>query len=347
MRMKKASIGKLKQKIATKVSKSSNTRLKLAIIAILHLLHKRYIGVYIDPVLACNLRCKMCYFSDSQKVKEMKGSLSREEIEALAHSLFDHALRLQIGCGAEPTLSKETLHLIELGKTHQVPFISLITNGNLLSYEDVENYARAGLNELTLSLHGTTRDTYEYLMERGSFDKFIHLLEHAHKVKKLYPSLQIRINYTLNEDNLADLALLPQLIAPYAIDKVQIRPVQKIGDSAYSNFSMKQLIDNYETIIIPVQEQLTNRGITLLCPSKKKMSITQRPPRKLDMLFEEFTYYYLSPKSLDKADIDFRTTPFSTYASQKKVLLQIVKAIATPNNKYQEKGAYTTKKLNY
>lgn len=345
--MKKASITKLKQKIATQVSKSANIRLKFAILATLHLLRKRYIGVYIDPILACNLRCKMCYFSDPEKQKEMKGSLNRKEIEAFARSLFGYALRLQIGCGAEPTLSKETLHLIELGKAYKIPFISLITNGNLLSYEDIKSYAQAGLNELTLSLHGTTRNTYEYLMERGCFDKFLHLLEGADKVKKQYPSLQIRINYTLNEDNLADLTLLPQLIAPYTIDKVQIRPVQKIGESVYNNFSMQQLIDNYETIIAPVQKQLIDRKITLLCPSKEKMAITHQPPRKLDMLFEEFTYYYLSPKSWGKEDIDFRTTSFYTYASQRRVLQQILKAIAMPNNTYQEKDANTTKKLNY
>lgn len=345
--MKIAPIGNLKQKVAARVSRSAHTRLKLALIALLHSLHKRYIGVYIDPILACNLRCKMCYFSDPERVKEMKGSLNREDVEALAHSLFSHALRLQVGCGAEPTLSPEALHLIELGKSYRVPFISLITNGNLLSYQDIEAYARAGLNELTLSLHGTTRHTYEYLMERGSFDKFLQLLEHAHAVKQCFPSLHIRINYTLNEDNLADLALFPQLLAPYAIDKVQIRPVQKIGDSAYNNFSMTLLIDNYETVLLPVQQQLCERGITVLCPTKEKMAKTHNPPRRLDVLFEEFTYYYLSPKSLGKAGIDFRTTPFDTYASRQKILRRIFKAMATPNNAYQEKEAYTTKKLNY
>ena len=99
----------------------------------------------------------MCYFSDEEKRKKMRGNLSYEEIEAIAKSLFHRALKLQIGCGAEPTLHKDLVKIIALGKQHQVPYISLTTNGNLLTKEtlivDVEN----GLDELTLSAHGFTR----------------------------------------------------------------------------------------------------------------------------------------------------------------------------------------------
>ena len=40
-----------------------------------HVLGKRYIGVFLDPVLACNFRCKMCYFSDEEKRKSLRGTL--------------------------------------------------------------------------------------------------------------------------------------------------------------------------------------------------------------------------------------------------------------------------------
>lgn len=39
-------------------------RLKNAALWVLHVLNRRYLSVYFDPVLACNLRCKSCYFSN-------------------------------------------------------------------------------------------------------------------------------------------------------------------------------------------------------------------------------------------------------------------------------------------
>jgi hypothetical protein len=35
-------------------------------------LNRRYLAVNLDPVLACNLRCKMCYFTDADYVKDLK-----------------------------------------------------------------------------------------------------------------------------------------------------------------------------------------------------------------------------------------------------------------------------------
>ena len=47
-------------------------RLKLLGIWLFHVLGKRYIGVFLDPVQACNFRCKMCYFSDEEKRKSLR-----------------------------------------------------------------------------------------------------------------------------------------------------------------------------------------------------------------------------------------------------------------------------------
>ena len=85
-------------------------RLKLLGIWLFHVLGKRYIGIFLDPVLACNFRCKMCYFSDEQKRKSLRGTLKYEEIEAIAGSLFHRALKLQVGCGTDFTQG--------LGKNH-------------------------------------------------------------------------------------------------------------------------------------------------------------------------------------------------------------------------------------
>ena len=78
--------------------------MKLLGIALSHFIKRRYFGVYLDPVLACNFRCKMCYFSDVEKRKELTGIMSEQDVRAVAKAVFHRAVKLQIGCGAEPTL---------------------------------------------------------------------------------------------------------------------------------------------------------------------------------------------------------------------------------------------------
>ncbi|MDR1876834.1 MAG: radical SAM protein, partial [Flavobacteriaceae bacterium] len=139
-----------------------NHRIKFFGLWLLTLLNKRTLSVYFDPVLACNLRCRMCYFSDKEYTARLKGIMPKEDLDLYANALFKNALKLQIGCGAEPTLYKDILKIIQLGKQYKIPYISLTTNGNLLTQEKINDFSNAGLDEFTISLHGVTKESYEF-----------------------------------------------------------------------------------------------------------------------------------------------------------------------------------------
>jgi len=113
-------------------------RIKFLGLWLLSVFNKRYLAIQLDPVLACNLRCKMCYFTDEEYVKKnMKGIFTLEDLNKIAKINFKNALKLQIGCGAEPTLFKHNTTLIELAKHYKIPYISMVTNGNLLTENDI------------------------------------------------------------------------------------------------------------------------------------------------------------------------------------------------------------------
>ena len=113
-------------------------RIKFLGLYLLHKFNRRYLAVNLDPVMACNLRCKMCYFTDKDYVKTLKGQFKEEELSQVAKAVFSRALKLQIGCGTEPTLYKNLVRIVELGKQYNVPYISLTTNANLLNEEKIE-----------------------------------------------------------------------------------------------------------------------------------------------------------------------------------------------------------------
>lgn len=175
--------------------KIKSHRIKFLTLYVLHNLNLRYLAVNLDPVMACNLRCKMCYFTDEDYVKTLKGQFKDEELELVASKIFKRALKLQIGCGTEPTLYKNLVKIVELGKAYKVPYISLTTNANLLTEAKIEALLKAGLNEFTVSLHGVTKKTYENFMKKASYEKFHNVFVAFQNLKKQY-KFKVRINYT-------------------------------------------------------------------------------------------------------------------------------------------------------
>ena len=157
-----------------------------------YLAKKRYLGLFLDPTQACNLKCRMCYFSGESHRLPDRSQLSLDDYKAMADSVFHRVLRLQIGCGAEPTLYPHLPELVRLAKEKGVPNVSLTTNGNLLDGEKLDELVDAGLDELILSVHGLTRPTYEYLMQHARFDKFLALLDGIRQVKSRHPDLSLR-----------------------------------------------------------------------------------------------------------------------------------------------------------
>lgn len=279
-----------------------------------HVLGKRYIGVFLDPVLACNFRCKMCYFSDEEKRKSLRGSLSYEEMEAIAGSLFHRALKLQIGCGAEPTLHKDLVRIIALGKRHKVPYISLTTNGNLLTKERLTAAVENGLDELTLSAHGFTRETYEYLMTNGKFDLFRRLLADVADVKRQYPQFKLRINYTINNDNLEELSRIWEVVGD-ELDILQLRPIQKIGESEYRDFDLTHIHARYDAVLKPLIEECRRRHITCLAPDKQNLIVLEENEAD-DNSIEKITYCYVSSQGCWQDDFDYRTEAFESYTAR-------------------------------
>ena len=68
-------------------------RIKFLALYLLHKFKFRYLAVNLDPVMACNLRCKMCYFTDADYVKTLKGQFKEEELNLVAKAVFKRALK--------------------------------------------------------------------------------------------------------------------------------------------------------------------------------------------------------------------------------------------------------------
>jgi molybdenum cofactor biosynthesis enzyme MoaA len=256
----------------------------------------------------------MCYFSDDEKRATFKGKLTDEEVELLAKSLFPNTLKLQIGCGAEPTIYPNVEKIIALAKQYDVPYISLTTNANLLTQEKINAYSNAGLDEFIISLHGVTRSTYEEFMVGADYDTFIQNISLINEAKKQNPNLKLRVNYTFNPDNFDEIKDIFSLFNNVQIDVMQLRPINNIGNSAYQNFDLSPLKDKYNSLIEQIKEQAKLQGTTLLC--NNNLLPDNSETEKNNAIITSYTYCYASARGCWRENFDFRKETFPQWSKR-------------------------------
>src|SRR5262249_10220193 len=284
-------------------------RLKLAGVAVAHAAGVRHLVVRLDPVLACNLRCTMCYFSNPEYVRTHKGIFSQEEISRIATLFFPRALMVVVGCGAEPTLYKNFPEIVRLAKQSGVPNVSMVTNGKLLTERYIELLIGYGLDEIMISVHGTTRETYERFMVGASFETIHTVLRTLRDVKSRRGSRlpQLRINYTANSANFEELAALFDVFGGYELSTLQIRPVMDLGGQYRDPISAAELA-KFRSIVAALGCEARERGITYLANTEDPRY--ERP--EWSAMFQAVNRG-ISPEVVWRGDFDWRNETYEDY----------------------------------
>ena len=318
-------------------------RVKFAGLLGLYWLRQRHLWLRFDPVMSCNLRCQMCYFSDPDFVKEYTGRFSPVEIERIAEVFFPWALQLYLGCGTEPTTYKGFMDILALAKKHKVPMVGMVTNGQLLTPEHIEKLVDLGIDELTLSTHGVQRETYERMMRRASFDKFLEVLDQLEAVKKRRGSdrPELRLNYTVNVENLEELPGFFEVYGKYTLRTLQIRPIVDLGNTECTEKDMAPHAARYNQILTGIERQCREKGIRLLAnyedvTYEKKTTRAALAPEVL---------VYLSPHDLSKTGFNWRQESYLDYCRRTKWAGTLLKKIFTPAAQLAAPSPYLSYKV--
>jgi len=255
----------------------------------------------------------MCYFTDKDYLKTLKGQFKEDDIELVAKCIFNRALKLQIGCGTEPTLYKNLEKIIGLGKQYKVPYISITTNANLLDEQKIESLLKAGLDEFTISLHGVTKESYESFMKKASYEKFQSAFKAFGRLKTIY-NFKVRVNYTFNKDNFHELNGFFDHFDADHFDILQIRPIQKIGNTEYNDFDISTLADTYSDLIQAIKVRCIKNNIVLLAP-KTLSGLTNG--NQSSFIFD-YTFCYISPNNFWKKGFNWREESFNEFSRKIK-----------------------------
>jgi len=294
---------------------------------IFHILKKRYLIIYLDPILACNLRCKSCYFSNEIKRKELKGTFKNEDLPLIAKAIFGKALKLQIGCGAEPTLFRNNSEIIRLAKENGIAYISMTSNANLLDEAEIISLLDAGLDELTISMHGIVQETYEFLMPNASYPKLLEVIDSISNLKSRFPEFKLRLNYTVNNLNLAELNQFFSVFGNYSIDILQIRILRDIGGDIRSIDKDDSFNTILEQTLHLLHIECKKRNINFIAP---EIDGSVKDENESNEIISA-TYCYISPKTFWREDFDWRNETFDQYSKRSNYSLKLFKNIFNKN----------------
>ena len=284
--------------------------LKNSVLLFFHIFNRRYLSIYLDPVLGCNLKCQSCYFSNEEKRKELKGTFLQEDLPLMAKAIFGRTMRLQIGCGAEPTLFKYNHKLIELGKKYGIQYISMTTNANLLSKDSIIDLLHSGLDELTISIHGITKGTYEDLMTNASFEKLIEIMQLLEIERRNYPTFKLRLNYTINNQNVSELRQFFEVFGIYKIDFLQLRALRDLGGKIRSVEIGNAFNNELVEVLSLLKNQCKDRGVIFIPPINLGSDELKNESKEI----KSFSYIYISPMIFFHPEFDWKNETFNQFS---------------------------------
>lgn len=201
----------------------------------------------IEVTEKCNLKCIMCPIGKQIK---RKTEMNYTQFKKIINELCDCGLKsVTIGSIGEPTLNKNLPEMLKYIQQKKIK-TELITNLSLpLSKELIESVQ--GLDRLTVSIDGATKEVYEKIRVGANFKRTITNLRKIASLKK--KNQFITINYVIQKENYFEIPKMIKLLGTIEnINKLSTGfahlPVKNLSNRIHLN--TKEL-EEFKNIIIP------------------------------------------------------------------------------------------------
>lgn len=128
-------------------------------------------SIAIEPTTACNLGCPECP-SGLKKFTRPTGNLKKERFQHLLDELDRHLVNITFYFQGEPFINPHFLDLVKMAHEQKI-FTSTSTNAHFISAEVAEKTVASGLDQMIISIDGTTQEVYEQYRKGGSLEKVL------------------------------------------------------------------------------------------------------------------------------------------------------------------------------
>ncbi len=237
------------------------------------------VEVYFEVANRCNSLCATCplTFSPQEAAKQ----LSLEEFVQLVAQFPDLRRAVLQGIG-EPLLNRELPAMIRHLKERGV-YVVFNTNATLLTYRRQVELIESGLDELRVSIDGSTPETYLKVRGIPAFERVVANVAEMVRTKRERGAEQPRLSFWVTgmRENLPELPGVVELAARIGVEEVYLQRMVFWGEGlAIAEQSIYQQHREEAAAIIEQAEQLAQRlGVRLAGAggAHPRESIVERP----------------------------------------------------------------------
>src|SRR5437762_2320443 len=152
----------------------------------------------VETTAKCNLYCPMCPRETHKQPKEDMTAGMFERLVRESSSTGEHMMLIGLG---EPFLDPGIFDRIEYCAKHGISTL-LSTNGTLLDEQAAARILDSGLEHITLSFDGSTKESFEYYRKGARFERVRdNFVRFARMKKERGASLQVVVQMVRMERN--------------------------------------------------------------------------------------------------------------------------------------------------
>jgi radical SAM protein with 4Fe4S-binding SPASM domain len=191
----------------------------------------------------CNLKCRMCGFSDPRVASVPKYDMPRSLFDAIAAQVFPRTNLLVLSMMTEPFMTRDFPEWLIRVREFAVPYSEIITNGTLLNERTIGKILEAGISRVTFSIDGGTKQVYESIRPGAIFQVVLYNFGLFQSMRKNRGAVlpQLRINHLLSEPNIDHFdeflrlveRVRPEMIGVRTLSPMSRAPIQPSRDPAF------------------------------------------------------------------------------------------------------------------
>src|SRR3989338_3463854 len=185
----------------------------------------------------CNLRCTMCALN---VMKRKKGMLTLEKYKEIFNTIKPAYVNLT--GYSEMVLNSDIYEIIKYSKSKGA-FTKIDSNATLTTEEKAKKIIESGLDLLSVSVDGATKETYEKIRVPAKFEVVINNLRNLVKIRnEVKGKLQIHMAFVSQVGNIHELPLIIKLADEIGVDQINSAFVTEYDIKEYR----KNKLDNVQ-----------------------------------------------------------------------------------------------------
>lgn len=160
--------------------------------------------VLINTCTKCNLSCNHCpnnlIFGEKNHVSDMDFSLYKKTIDEIAYENPETVVRPFDG--GEPLMRRDMMTLIGYAKKKGIRYVSINTNGVLLTEKKSYELLDSGLDHIEISLDAFSEETYKTLKNANFYKRVLNNIQNFIKIRdRINPISKISVSFIKQKEN--------------------------------------------------------------------------------------------------------------------------------------------------